>query len=141
MSKVKSSTIGFILIGIWIIYGVFQYGKIEKELEEYGIETVAKTTKFTGKSKGPYIDYAFVVNNKDYVDDSPRNKTPNEKVKHFYKLIYSAKNPKINKIYLEEEITDTSKIMKAGFKKYTKVRKYDFNGNFLFEKDTLYFRR
>jgi len=141
MSKIKISTIGFILIAIWIIYIFFNLKESERELEKHGIETVAKTTKFSGTKGGPTVDYIFVVNNKEYLGNSPRNKTPYEKVKRFYKLVYSEKNPEINKIYLEEEITDTSKIMKAGFKKQTKVRKYDSNGNFLFEKDTLYFRR
>jgi len=141
MNKIKGSTIIFVLLGIWIIISIFQIGKTDKELEKYGVETVAKTTRFVGKSKSPYVDYIFVVNGKEYLDDSPREKKPYEKVKHFYKLVYSSRNPKINKIYMEKEITDTTLIMKAGFRKFTKTNVYDSNGNFLYFKDTLYFRR
>ena len=141
MNKIKGSTIIFILVGIWIVISIMQIGKTDKELEKYGVETVAKTTRFVGKSKQPYVDYIFVVDGKEYLDDSPREKKPYEKVKHFYKLIYSSRNPKINKIYMDKEIIDTTLIMKAGFKKYTKINKYDLYGNFLYTKDTLYFKR
>lgn len=141
MNKIKGSTIIFILVGIWIVISIMQIGKTDKELEKYGIETVAKTTRFVGKGKRPYVDYIFVVNGKEILDDCPRDVKPSEKVKHFYKLVYSSRDPKINKIYMDKEITDTTLIMKAGFKKHTKINKYDVNGNFLYTKDTLYFRR
>jgi hypothetical protein len=140
MSKFKTEII-LISLGIFIIYSFFDYKKRISELENFGVETVAKTTKISGSKGGPIIHYIFVSNNKDYIGSCPIDKTSENKIHHFYKLIYSRRNPKINKINLEEEITDTSKITKAGFKKHTKVRKYDLNGNFIFEKDTLFFRR
>lgn len=33
----------------------------------------------------------------------------------FYKIIYSSKNPKNVEIFLDEKITDTTLILKAGF--------------------------
>lgn len=140
--------IGFISIGLLVLINFIPFeDKEEKELNEYGIETIGKAIKFkiinprgSGNSK-EYIDYIFVADGRDYIYDASKEKYPNVKKGSFYKLVYSSKNPKINKIHLEEEITDSTLIMKAGFKKHTKIRKYDFNGNFLFEKDTLYFRR
>ena len=139
--------IGFISIGLLVLINFIPFeDKEEKELNQYGIETTGKVIKFkiVNPSEGPireYLDYIFVADGRDYIYDVSREEYPNVKKGSFYKLVYSSKNPKINKIHLEEEITDSTLIMKAGFKKHTKIRKYDFNGNFLFEKDTLFFRR
>jgi hypothetical protein len=150
MSKEKDLGIyiGFISIGLLILVNIFPLeDKKEKELNQYGIETVGKVINFKTKNrKGSspsikYLDYIFAVNVKDYIIETSREKYPKVKKGSFYKIIYSSKDSKTSKIYLDEEITDSTLIMKAGFKKHTKVRKYDFNGNFLSEKDTLFFRR
>ena len=38
-------------------------------------------------------------------------------VGNFYKIIYASKNPKNVEIFLDEKITDTVAILKAGFSK------------------------
>jgi hypothetical protein len=140
--------IGFISIILLILINIFPLkNNNEEELSQHGIETAGKVINFKtinprgSSSPKQYLDYIFAVNEKDYINEMSREKYPNVKKGSFYKIIYSSKDPKINKIILDEEITDTSKIIEAGFEKHTKVRKYDFNGNFLFEKDTLFFRR
>ncbi len=140
MNRIKSVTIGLIIIGTVIIYSEFQIDKEKQELKKFSEETVAKTISFSGSKSGKLIHYLFSLNNKDY-QGSCLIKKSNAKLGCFYKLSYSSRDPKINKIYMDKEITDTTLIMKAGFKKYTKINKYDVNGNFLYTKDTLYFRR
>ena len=147
-SKKVSVYIGFISIALLILINLFPFeDKNENELNKYGVETLGKIINFkiiNPRGSSPpkeYLDYIFVTNGKDYIYDESREEYSNVKKGSFYKLVYSSRNPKINKIYLNEEITDTTLIIKAGFKKYTKINKYDVYGNFLYTKDTLYFKR
>ena len=119
MSKFKTEII-LISLGIFIIYSFFDYKKRISVLENFGVETVAKTTKISESKGRPIIHYIFVSNNKDYIGSCRIDKTSENKIHHFYKLIYSKRNPKINKINLEEEITDTSKSQKQVLKNILK---------------------
>ena len=76
-----------------------------------------------------------------YVGRISRDKNPYIKINNFYKIEYSSKNPHINKLIVDEEITDSVKIINAGYQKKTKFYKYDNFGNFLKEIDTLYYER
>ena len=105
-------------------------------------KTVGKINRIDTKGKGgSSFVYSFFIDNKMYVGRIDRDKNPYVKINEFYEIEYSSKNPHINKMILDEEITDSVKIMKAGYQKKTKFYKYDNFGNFLKEIDTLYFER
>jgi hypothetical protein len=103
-----------ILALIWIVYNLYHGYNYNKELEEYGIVTIGKITKFKGAAKSPYLNFKFFVDGNSYGSDSPRDNN-GEKIGQFFKVIYSSKNPKICRIYLDQPVIDTTLILKAGF--------------------------
>jgi hypothetical protein len=131
-----------IIIGLGIGYITYDSSKKNEELEKFKQKTVGKINRIDTKGKGvSSFVYSFFIDNKMYVGRIDRDKNPYIKINDFYEIEYSAKNPHINKIILDEEITDSVKIMNAGYQKRTKFYKYDNFGNFLKEIDTLYFER
>jgi hypothetical protein len=103
-----------ILVLIWILYIFYEGSNYDNEIKEFGISTVGKVINLKGASKRPYIDYRFNVNGKRIFSETP---VSDELLKkgEFYKVIYSSKDPKITRIYLDKKITDTVAILKAGF--------------------------
>jgi hypothetical protein len=106
--------IAFALVVIWIIYNLYEGNKYDDEIEKNGVETIGRITKFKGAGSRPYLRFRFYANNKLFGSDSPRD-DKGEKIGDFFKVIYSSKNPEICRIYLDEKITDTTLILKAGF--------------------------
>ncbi|WP_026726382.1 hypothetical protein [Flavobacterium sasangense] len=109
----------YIIIGLcamWILYN-FYYGHIyNKELKKFEITTVGKITKFKGAAKSPYLNFIFFIDGKFHSSDSHRDNN-GEKIGEFFKVVYSSKNLEVSRIYLDEKITDTTLILKAGFSK------------------------
>lgn len=103
-----------ILVLIWIVYNLYEGNNYDNEIEKYGKTTVGKVTKFKGAGRRAYLRYQYYVNNNSFGSDAPRDEK-GEKIGQFYKVIYSTKNPKICRIYLDEPVTDTTLILKAGF--------------------------
>lgn len=104
-----------------IIYGIIQAfiynNNFDKSIEEHKYTTVAKIIKFKYFSKGrseTHIEYYFKSKPYEIIKEIGRN-TEN-KVNKYYVLDLSTENPKYSKIYLDQEITDTLEIIKAGFK-------------------------
>lgn len=131
-----------IVIGLGIGYITYDNSKKNEELEKFKQKTVGKINRIDTKGKGgSSFVYSFFIDNKMYVGRIDRDKNPYVKINEFYEIEYSSKNPHINKLIVDEEITDSIKIMNAGYQKKTKFYKYDNFGNFLKEIDTLYFER
>lgn len=130
------------IIGVILAYLTYNSNQQNNELGKFKQTTVGKINRIDyGNKGGSSFVYSFFIENKMYVGRISRDKNPNVKVNDFYKIEYSSKNPHINKMILDEEITDSIKIMNAGYQKKTKFNKYDNFGNFLKEIDTLYFER
>ncbi len=106
--------IAFALVFFWIMYNLYEGNKYDQEIEKNGLETIGRITKFKGVGGRPYLRFGFYAKNKLFGSDSPRD-DKGEKIEEFFKVIYSTKNPKVNRIYLDEKITDTILILKAGF--------------------------
>jgi hypothetical protein len=104
----------FGILALWLSYNFYYGYNYNKELEEFGIVTIGKITKFKGAAKSPYLNFKFFIDGNSYGSDSPRDNN-GEKIGQFYKVIYSSKNPEICRIYLDEPVTDTISILKAGF--------------------------
>ena len=116
MTKKHFNNSVLILVLIWILYIFYQGNNYDNEIKEFGVFTIGKVTKLKGASKKPGIDYRFNVNGKRVFSDSPIS-VKSIKKGEFFKVIYSSKNPEICRIYLDEKITDTTLILKAGFSK------------------------
>ena len=104
----------FILVLIWILYIIYKGENYDNEIKKFGISTIGKVTNLKGASKRPGIDYRFNVSGKKVFSDSPVS-INSIKEGEFYKVVYSSKNPEMCRIYLDEKITDTALILKAGF--------------------------
>ncbi len=102
----------FFAVLLWISYILYESYSYDQETKDHGIVSIGKITNF--KKSSAYVRYHYYVNELSYGADSPRN---NNKVElgQFYKVIYSSKNPENSRIYLDEPITDTVAILKAGF--------------------------
>ncbi|MBE9575489.1 hypothetical protein [Flavobacterium proteolyticum] len=108
--------IAFALVVIWIMYNLYEGNNYDNEIEKNGITTVGKVTKFKGAGRRAYLRYQYYVNNNLFGSDAPRDEK-GEKIGQFFKVIYSNKKPEVCRIYLDEKITDTTLILKAGFSK------------------------
>ena len=104
----------FILFIIWIFYNLYKGNLYDNEIEKNGVVTIGKIIKFKGAGKRPYLKYKFYSNGRSYFSDSPRD-DKGEKIGEFYKVIFSSKNPKVSRIYLDNKIIDKTLILKAGF--------------------------
>ncbi len=101
---------------LWLSYNFYYGYNYNKGLKETGIVTVGKITEFKGATKSPCLNFKFFIDGNSNFSDSPRDNN-GERIGEFFKVIYSSKNPEVCRIYLDEKITDTTLILKAGFSK------------------------
>jgi hypothetical protein len=116
MLKKNGYLIVIVIFVLWLIYNFYHGYNYNKELKESGIVTVGKITEFKGAAKGLYLNFKFFIDGNSNFSDSPRDNN-GEKIGEFFKVVYSSKNPEVSRIYLDEKITDTTLILKAGFSK------------------------
>ena len=116
MLKKNGYLIVIVIFVLWLIYNFYHGYNHNKELKESGIVTVGKITEFKGAAKGLYLNFKFFIDGNSNFSDSPRDNN-GEKIGEFFKVVYSSKNPEVSRIYLDEKITDTTLILKAGFSK------------------------
>ncbi len=111
----------FIFLGISIVITVLilaflDVNKREKSINENKHETIGKVYDFNSNRSFNHYEYRYYFKGKlfsDYedLDDFDRE----ECIGRFYRIYLSTKNPEYSKILLDQEITDTSEILKAGF--------------------------
>jgi hypothetical protein len=116
MLKKNGYLIVIVIFVLWLLYNFYHGYNYNKELKESGIVTVGMITEFKGAAKGPYLNFKFFIDGNSNFSDSPRDNN-GEKIGEFFKVVYSSKNPEVSRIYLDEKITDTTLILKAGFSK------------------------
>jgi hypothetical protein len=114
MTRKQFNNSVLVLVLIWLVYILYEGNNYDKEIKEFGVFTIGKVTNLKGASKRPGIDYSFNVSGKKVFSDSPVS-INSIKEGEFYKVVYSSKNPEVCRIYLDEKITDTALILKAGF--------------------------
>jgi hypothetical protein len=81
----------------------------------YGIESIAKLYNIKSTGKTYYVQYFYYVDNIKYTSENQMGFQNKGKKGNFYKIVYSSKNSKNVEIYLDEPVTDTISILKAGF--------------------------
>lgn len=109
----------YVIIGFVVIL-LFYHGFNKSARVLYGTESVAKLHKIKSTGKTYYVEFIYFVNDEKYVSENQMGFQKKGSVGDYYKIIYSSKNPKNVEIFLDERITDTFLIKKAGF---------DINGN------------
>ena len=101
-----------IFLVVWIGSGIYN-NRINKELEEFGVTTVAKIyeVKYGGARNRSYkIKYYY--NNVLYHSGIPvESENPNKNLNKYFQLIISSKNPKICRINFDKEIINISEIV------------------------------
>jgi YbbR domain-containing protein len=118
MTRINNKKFFYIILIIVIIFAIINYLKVEldrNERENFKIESISKVYEFKGASRSKFLNFVYFFENKKYKDDWYCGSHPKVKVGEFYKIIYSSKNPKNVEIFLDEKITDTVAILKAGF--------------------------
>ncbi|MGQ7947143.1 hypothetical protein [Flavobacterium sp. WC2509] len=117
ISKESGQNLILVIVGVIILYYVNKSYVTSKYLKSDYEFTIGKTLDFTGAggNKG-FISYSYYVNNKKYMSDVRRKYKNDSQLHNFYKVKYSKVKPEISEMYLDEEITDSAEIVKAGFK-------------------------
>jgi hypothetical protein len=108
-----------IIFGITILLLIlfFQYYKFnfDKDILKNGEESVAKIEEINTQSRRKAFDFVFYSKGKLIKSSGFRENFPNVKIGKFYKVFYLSDNTEKNFIDLEKEVTDTEKILEAGF--------------------------
>ena len=114
MNKQKVVVVITVCLGLLILMLLYRFKT--KSISENGIRTIARVTGFDGghKTSGPAILYTYHVNGKrykggKYIEDVSIHKFS------FYAVQYSSERPSWSEILLDQPITDTVEIKKAGF--------------------------
>ncbi|MGJ8737146.1 hypothetical protein [Zobellia laminariae] len=114
MNKQKVVVVITVCLGLLILMLCYKYKT--KSISKNGIRTIGRVTGFDGghKTSGPSIMYTYNVNNKKYkggkyIEDVSIHKSS------FYVVQYSSEKPSWSEILLNQPVTDTIKIKKAGF--------------------------
>lgn len=99
-----------------IIYSVSKKYLIEKNIDNYKLQTVAKVYKFSSNRSFKHYYYIYFYNEKEYSNYQDLSGFKREQtVGRFYKIDISTKNSSYSRIFLDQEVTDTLLILKAGF--------------------------
>lgn len=105
-----------LLFVISIIIIVLIYHASNKYNRNYdGVKSIAKIYKIELTGKTYYVQYIYFINNKKYVSKNQMGYKNSGSIGNFYKIIHASKNPKNVEIFLDEIVTDTVAILKAGF--------------------------
>jgi hypothetical protein len=112
----------FILVGwsialVLIVIALFDMKEKETSINEYKFETVGKVYKFDSNRSFSYYYYIYNYKEKEYEGYQDNDSFGGEDcVNKFYKLNLSTINPEYSKIFLDQEVTDSTEIVNAGFK-------------------------
>lgn len=95
---------------------IIDMNKRSKSIERNKCETIAKIYKFSSNRSFNLYYYEYYYKGKKYQDyENIGNERREECVSKYYKMNLSTENPQYSKVYLSQEITDSSEIKNAGF--------------------------
>ncbi|MFN3755311.1 hypothetical protein [Flavobacterium sp.] len=108
--------IGLMLFTFLFIFSLTATNEIEESIKKNRFETVGMVYKFYSNRSNSRYYFKYYFNNKVYYNnDNLKDFEREECVNRFYKINLSTENPKFSKIFLDQEVTDTSVILNAGF--------------------------
>jgi hypothetical protein len=103
----------FITVIIIIIAVFHLFNKFNRHYN--GIESIAKLYNIKSTGKTYYVQYVYYIGNIEHKSENQMGFLNKGKRGNFYKIVYYSKNPKNVEIFLDEPVTDTTLILKAGF--------------------------
>ncbi|VXB52891.1 conserved hypothetical protein [Flavobacterium sp. 9AF] len=120
MKENRQQTIGFILLLTFFILLYYLKEKQEKEfnedIEANKVVSVAYVYDYKQNRSFNRYYYVFMFQGKQFKSSENLHGYGGEKtIGRFYKIIYSSKEPKHHKIFLNEEVYDVQKRIDAGF--------------------------
>jgi hypothetical protein len=108
----------FILMLVGVIWIIVRGIQLKSNIEEHGIVSVGKYVSYKDYPKTEANYFAFYIDGVKYRDDVGRLPIGfRENLGKFYKIIYSTKYKGNMKVFTDEQITDSLKILEAGFSK------------------------
>jgi len=117
--SIKEKIIGLIFI---IIFAVFAYlisktqNEIKNNILENKDQTVCKVFRIESRRSFKHVYYYYNYNGIRYERWDNGNVSEDEVLNKFYRVDISTENPSYSKILLDQEVTDSIEIVKAGFK-------------------------
>lgn len=107
----------YTIVVLVILYTSYESSKRDDYLKENCEYTVGKAFEYsgTGGNKG-YVAYKYFVDSLKFIGEVRRNYETISPLGKYYKVKYSKVKPQISEMYLTEEITDSTEIVKAGLK-------------------------
>ncbi|MFN3639579.1 MAG: hypothetical protein ACK4UK_01550 [Flavobacterium sp.] len=118
-NSLKKNKTKIVFLTIVLLVGVLSI--LKKINQNYKINkntfiSYAKVTKHHSNRSATFYYYDYYFNNKKLSSYIISNEFQREKcVGKYYKLEISTKNPSYSRIFLDQEVTDTLLIRKAGF--------------------------
>lgn len=104
------------LMGIGLIYGIFRGYLVNSDLDNYGKESIGRFVSYRKHAKSADYNFTFYIDGKKYKENAgrmPKGFRANRG--KFYKIIYSEKYKGSFRVFIDQEVTDTLKILEAGF--------------------------
>lgn len=115
MQRNRELIIFIITILLLVIFFNYYRNNYQENILKNGKQTVAKIVELNGQSRRKAFHFIFYSNNICTRRSGFRENFPNVKVGKFYKVFYLPENTEECFIDLENEITDATLILEAGF--------------------------
>jgi hypothetical protein len=88
----------------------------EDSIRENKKETIGRVYKFESSRSFDYYDFDYYYNGIRYKNaKNARGMKTENRLNKFFRIEFSMKNPEYSKIHLDQEVTDSTEIVKAGF--------------------------
>jgi hypothetical protein len=106
----------FIAIAL-ITIAVVDTNKREKSINDNKYETIGEVYKFNSNKSFRRYYYIYYFKGVKYFNDQDLDEFGREEcIGRYYKINLSSKNPEYSKIFLDQEVMDSTEIVNAGFK-------------------------
>lgn len=113
----KVFILGCISLGILMFtIAIFDMTERENSINENKFETIGKIYKFSSNRSFDHYYFKYNYKEKEYSNYQNIHDFEGDKcIGKFYKVNLSTKNPEYSIIFIDQEVTDKSEIIKAGF--------------------------
>jgi len=114
--KDKSSMVIFSLLFIGLIFIIVRGCIGDNDIKYHGKESIGRYVSHRKFAKTEEHNFTFYIDGKKYKENAgrmPRGFSENRG--KFYKIVYSEKYKGSFRVFIDQEVTDTLKILEAGF--------------------------
>lgn len=113
----KNISFLILIVSILVFYSASEYGKYleQKSIDENSCYSIGKVYKIISKRSSTKLYYKYFFDNLEYTAYKPIDFNGDEFNNKFYRIELSTENPFYSKIFLDQEIADSTEIIKVGF--------------------------